>query len=147
MEKRGVLKLNYPIEHGIVSQWPDMIQVWHHCLYNELRVSPEDHCVLLTEAPRNPKSNREKMIEIMFEEFSVPSTYVAIQAVLSLYAAGRTTGIVLDSGDGVSHTVPIYDGYNIPHAVKNIPLAGRDLTKYLVKILCERGYNFTTSAE
>ena len=68
------------------------------------------------------------MMQIMFDEFNVPQFYVAIQAVLSLYAAGRTTGIVLDSGDGVSHTVPIFDGYSLPHAVINIPLAGRDLT-------------------
>ena len=147
MDKRGVLKLKYPIEHGIVNNWDDMTHIWHHCFYNEIRITPEDHACLLTEAPKNPKSNREKMMSIMFEEFNVPQFYVAIQAVLSLYAAGRTTGIVFDSGDGVSHTVPIFDGYSIPHAVLNIPLAGRDLTEYLTKILKERGHNFTTSAE
>ena len=146
-QKRGILKISYPIEHGIVKDWDDMEKIWNHTFYVELRVSPDEHPVLLTEAPLNPKVNREKMTQIMFETFNVPCMYIAVQAVLSLYSAGRTTGIVCDAGDGVTHTVPIYEGFSIPHAVAKIQIAGRDLTTFMAKLLKERGYNFTSTAE
>lgn len=149
MQKKGILNIKYPIQSGIVESWEDMERVWHHTFFNELRVQPDEiNGVLLTEAPRNPKQNREKMTQIMFETFNVKNMYVAIQAVMSLYAAGRTTGLVVDSGDGVSHTVPVFEGFIIPHAVEKMDIAGRVLTKYLQKLLQEGiARSFTSSAE
>lgn len=103
--------------------------------------------MLLTEAPINPLKNREKAAEVFFETFNVPALFVSMQAVLSLYATGRTTGVVLDSGDGVSHAVPIYEGFAIPHSIMRIDVAGRDVTRYLRRLLRREGHNFHTSAE
>merc|ERR1712002_593544 len=145
--KRGILSLKYPIEHGIITNWDDMEKVWHHTYTNELRISPDESPALHSEAPLNPKANREKMTQLCFETFNHPAMYICIQAVLSLYASGRTTGLVLDIGDGVAHAVPIYEGFALPHAILRLDLAGRDLTDYFMKIMSERGYAMVTTAE
>jgi actin-related protein len=147
LSKRGVLQITYPIEHGIVMDWADMEKVWNHTFFNEMRVNPEDHTVLVTEAPLNPKKNRERMVEMLFEKFSVPSCFIVIQAVMSLYSYGRTTGCVLDSGDGVTHTVPVYEGYACPHAIQRLDLAGRDISQYMERVLHQSGHSMTSSSE
>lgn len=145
--KRGILKITYPVDHGIVQDWDDMELIWKHTFFNQLRVQPTERAVLLAEAALNPKANRERMTQIMFEVFYVPAMYVTTQAVLALYASGRTTGIVCDSGDGVTHVVPVYEGYLVPHAVGRVNFAGRDLTEYLMKLIAETGTSLSTSAE
>ncbi|CAF3673995.1 unnamed protein product [Rotaria sp. Silwood1] len=144
---KDILSIHYPIEHGIVTNWNDMEKIWHHTFYDELRVAPEEHPVLLTDAPLNPKANRTKMTQILFEQFNTPAMYVANQGVLSFYSLGRTAGIILESGDGVSHTIPINEGYAIQHAINRLDIAGRDLTDFMARLLAERGYAFTTTAE
>ncbi len=108
---------------------------------------PIQHPVLLTEPPLNPRSNRDTAAQILFETFNVPALYTSIQAVLSLYASGRTTGVVLDAGDGVSHAVPVYQGFTVPNSIRRIDVAGRDVTEYLQTLLRKSGYVFHTSAE
>jgi len=145
--KRGILTLKYPVEHGLVTNWDDMEKIWHHTFYNELRVAPEEHPVMMAEVPGNPKANREKMTQILFETFNVPAVYVANTAVLCLYASGRTTGIVFESGGGVTNMVPIYEGYALPDGILRSDIGGREITDLLMKQLTERGYSFTTTAE
>jgi actin-related protein len=108
--KRGILTLKYPIEHGIVTNWDEMEKIWHHTFENELRVAPDERPILLTENFWGPKANREKTTQIMFETFHTPAMYISHHSVLALYASGRTTGIVVDCGDGVTHTVPVWEG-------------------------------------
>ena len=131
------------IEHGIITNWNDMEKIWHRTFYNKLMVAPEDHPFLLAEV--NTKTNRELMTQIMFETFDVPAMHMVTQAVLFLFASGRTTDSVMDSGGGVSHTVPIHEGFALHHAI--LLSAGRDPAEYLMKYLIEQGYFFTAAAD
>ncbi|KAM3376468.1 hypothetical protein P3S68_015183 [Capsicum galapagoense] len=133
--KRGILTLKYPVKHGLVTNWDDMEKLWHHAFYSELCVAPKEHPVLLTEAPFNSNANREKMTQIIFETFNIPAMYAANKAVLSVIANGRTTGIVVDCGDDVTHAVPVYEGHVLPHAISQLVLGGRDLTGHLIRDL------------
>ncbi|MCL7022883.1 hypothetical protein MKW94_026372 [Papaver nudicaule] len=141
---RGIFTSKSPIEHGIVSNWDDMEKIWENTFY-KLRVEPMEHPILLTEAPLSTKANREKMTQIMFETFTAPAMYVAMQPVLALFASGRSTGIVWDSGEGVSHAVPIYEAYVLPHAILRLNMARSDLAKAL--LMTRRGCCFGTPTE
>lgn len=147
-EHRGLLSIRYPMEHGIVTDWNDMERIWQY-IYSkdQLQTFAEEHPVLLTEAPLNPRRNREKAAEVFFETFNVPALFISMQAVLSLYATGRTTGVVLDAGDGVTHSVPIYEGFAMPHSIMRSDIAGRDITRYLQLLLRKEGHDFHTTAE
>ena len=146
-EKRGTLNINHPIKHGIIDDWDGIEKIWHHCYYDQLRVPPEEHPCLLSESPLNTRENRAKMTELMFDYFNVPNLFISSQAVLALYASGRTTGVVVDSGDGITHTVPIYEGYSLPHSICEIELAGDDLTNFMLKLLNELGYTFSAAKQ
>ena len=140
--------INYPINHGLIENWDNMEKIWQRCIFKYLRAEPEDHYMLLTEPPLNTPENREYTAEVMFETFNVPGLYIAVQAILALAASWtaqanpseRTlTGTVIDSGDGVTHVIPVAEGYVIGSCIKHIPLAGRDITQFIQKQMRDRG--------
>ncbi|XP_024537563.1 actin-related protein 2 [Selaginella moellendorffii] len=146
-ELRHQLEVSYPVSNGIVQSWEDMGHVWDHAFQNVLRINPSECKILLTDPPLNPTKNRERMVETMFEKYNFAAVYIQIQAVLTLYAQGLLTGLVVDSGDGVTHIVPVVDGYSFPHLTKRMNIAGRHVTSYLIDLLLRRGYAFNRSAD
>ena len=144
---RMMLQITYPLENGIVRNWEDIEHVWDYTFNEKLRIDPSQCKLLLTEPPMNPKANREKLVQIMFEKYGFQAVYVAIQAVLTLYAQGLLTGVVVDSGDGVTHIVPVYEGYSLPHLTRRLDVAGRAVTRYLIKLMLLRGYAFNRTAD
>lgn len=143
---KGLLKLNYPIEHGIVKDWGDMESLWNYT-YGEMKVSQLEHPVLLTEAILNPCHNRERMAEIFFETYTAPAVFICSQALLPLYASGNTTGVVLDCGDGVCQCAPVYEGFILNNTAQRIDIGGRDVTQRLNFLLRRAGHVFSTSGE
>lgn len=145
-ENSTTYQLNYPIKHGLVDNWDNMERLWQRCIFKYLRCEPEEHFFLLTEPPLNPPENREYTAEIMFETFNVPGLYIAVQAILALAASWTSkqvsertlTGTVIDSGDGVTHVIPVAEGYVIGSCIKHIPIAGRDITNFIQTQLRER---------
>ncbi|XP_075395371.1 actin-related protein T1-like [Tenrec ecaudatus] len=135
------LILHHPIERGQITDWDDMEKVWQHLFECELGVTPSEQPVLMTEPSLTPSQSREKMAEVMFENFKVPAFYLSNQAVVVLYASASVTGLVVDSGHGVTCTVPVFEGHALPHAVSTLNVSGNDLTEYLTWILLTRGYS------
>lgn len=146
-EFRSKLAVSYPLENGIIENFEYMELLWEHCFVEQLQLNPQDYPVLLTEPPYNPKPNREKIVETMFETFGVPSLNISIQGVLALLGQGRTTGLVLDSGEGTTHTIPIFDGYGLPQGIHRLDLAGRELNTLLAKLLAQEGTCLTTTVD
>jgi actin-related protein 2 len=144
---RNMLQITYPLDNGVIRNWEDMMYVWNYTFEEKLKINPAECKIMLTEAPMNPQQNRKKMAEVMFEKYGFRSVYVAIQAVLTLYAQGLLTGVVVDSGDGVTHIVPVYEGFALPHLTRRLDVAGRDVTRYLIKLLLLRGYVFNRTAD
>ena len=136
--QEGALTLTRPIVHGMITNWDDMEKIWHHAFYNELKIKKGEHAVLLTEPPVNPKANRERMTQIMFENFNVPTLQILNHCVLAISATGGYTGVAVDAGFDVTNIAPVYEGYALPHACVGIELAGHDLTMFMASMLKEQ---------
>eukprot|EP01094_Clydonella_sp_ATCC50884_P016971 TRINITY_DN2872_c0_g1_i1.p1 TRINITY_DN2872_c0_g1~~TRINITY_DN2872_c0_g1_i1.p1 ORF type:complete len:310 (+),score=84.47 TRINITY_DN2872_c0_g1_i1:30-959(+) len=133
---------------SLISNWDDCEKLFHHLFYNELRAAPEEHSVLVALPPGVPASQKEKLTQIMFESFNVPALGFADQAQLALFAAGRTTGVVVMVGDNSTHVVPVYEGRTLNSSFRACnSIGGRDITDYLMKLCTETGYSFTTTSE
>jgi len=143
--KKDLLNIRNPIENGVINNWDDIEKIWHHSFYNELHVVPEEFSVVVTEKPLIQRSHREKLMQVMFETFNVKAFFSSIQAVLSLFSLGKTTGVVFDAGEGVSHTVSIYEGYGLPHAIQRTSISGFDLTENLRKSLSAYNIDHATA--
>ena len=162
-------KLIYPMQNGVIDDWDLMEKFWHQSIYNKLKCDPQEHYFVLTEPPMNPPENRENIAEIFFETFNVPGLYIGVQAVFALLGCNATftqgtdageipidisedqkkaieslTGVVIDSGDGVTHIVPICDGYVLGSNIKHIPIAGRKITKFIEQMIRERKEKINT---
>jgi len=158
IEKAKTYKLSYPIRSGMIENWELMEKFWHRSIYHHLRVDPENHYIVLTEPPMNTPDNREQMAEIFFETFNAEGLYIGVQAVLALYAGVTTknkedsgggdlkleqlTGTVIDSGDGVTHVIPVVDSFVVGSCIKHIPLAGKNITRFIMEMMRERGEKY-----
>lgn len=144
---RHGLEVSYPIENGSVRNWDDMEILWDYIFSEKLGKDPAGKSILLTEAPMNARENREKMFQTMFETYNFDRVQISTQAMLTLYAQGLMSGVVVDSGDGVTHVVAVADGFVMPHLTRRLDVAGRDITRYLIKLLLMRGYAFNRTAD
>lgn len=147
LAKRGLLALSFPIKNGVVQNWDHLQKMWTS-MYHDFEVDARDHPVLVTQPPLNPRANREKLVEIFLETFRAPAVSVVTPSLMALYGSGRSTGVVLDIGDGVAHSMAVYQNTPLTHTICRTDLAGRDVTEYLISLVMENGgYAFTSSSE
>lgn len=124
-----------------------MEKIWEYTFNDILKTETHGKRIMLTDPPQNPKSNREKMLEVMFEKFHFQGAFIQIQAILTLYSQGLLSGLVVDSGDGVTHAVPVFDGYTSHHLTRRLNIAGRHITSHLVELLQRRGYSLNPASD
>jgi len=148
LKRSPLLSLKYPIEHGIILDWDEIELLMEHSVTSCMKADFEqlDSGLMLTEPPLNPKLNREKMAELVLESFKVPKFQISMQSLNAIYAEGLYTGMVLESGEGISTCVPVVEGFVLSHAINRIDIGGRDVNEYLMELLKTK-IVFTTTFE
>lgn len=145
----GVLKLRYPIKNGVFQNEQDILTIFNH-IYNKLDIKSEEikeHPIFISEPILNPYFHRKQIASTLFENLSVPALFFGSQPILSLFASGEKSGVVLESGDGITQCCVVYEGYSIPHSFIRYDFGGRNVTEYLQTLLKRVGYSFNTTAE
>ena len=144
---RGLLSVTEPLHRGRITNWGCMEELLQHVFGAELQVAPEEHPLLFLETPDNTRHDREKAATMMFEGLNIPALVIQNTSVMALYATGRTTGLVLDSGASRTHVTPVWDGYTLQHFIKRVDFGGEDLTKRLAAFFRAEGYPFSTEQD
>lgn len=147
LEKKDILNLTYPVKHSSVQNWEEIERIFHNIFFNDLVVDPTQHFVALTQSPLEKRSNKEKLMEMMFETFTARGIYLANSSVMSLFATGRTTGTVIESGLNQTFVSPIYEGYSLPYCIQKMPIGGEEITNFLITNLKERGHELPATKE
>jgi centractin len=145
----GLLKLRYPIQNGIFTNERDISLIFNH-IFSKLGINSEEkkeHPILISEPILNPRSNREKIAHILLDNLGIPAIFFASQPILSLLSTSATSGIILESGDSITQSCVVYEGYSIPSSYERYNYGGRDVTEYLKNMLKRRGYYFYNSTE
>ncbi|XP_076988601.1 actin-like protein 7B [Tamandua tetradactyla] len=137
------LKLVNPLQHGVVVDWDCVQSIWEYIFHTAMKILPEEHAVLVSDPPLSPRGHREKCAELLFETFGIPAMHVTSQSLLSIYSYGKTSGLVVESGHGVSHVVPVSEGEVLSGLTGRADYAGSDLTHHLMRLLNEAGRGFT----
>ena len=141
--KRGLLNMVNPIVNRRIVDFEAMEKLWHYLMFDSLKSSPDDNSVLLTESCEYTNEDREKLAEIFFEGFNVPSLYLGNQGTLALFSTGSTKGVVLDSGEGGTHVIPIFEGYISPYSVLSSKISGKIITDRLLDLFIQKGITFS----
>lgn len=146
-EKREYLNIRNPICSGTITNWDEIELVWNHIFQTELHVSTNERPILMSEAPYSSNSQREKIVQMMFETFNVPSYYTYASPILAMYASGTTTGCIVESGEGLTTVMPIYNGISIPGATIRDGMSGQDVTDYFAEKLSKHGPSLISSSD